>query len=119
MVNVTGGPGHTVVPFVNVGVMDMVAVTGEVPGFVAVKEGRFPVPEAARPILILLFVQAYVVVPPVFTVVNVTADVAEPLHTNISAGLLTCPAGLYTTVTSSLVLQKTPFLRVHLSTYEP
>ncbi len=55
---VTGGPGQLSVPFVNVGVMVMVAVTGAVPGLVAVNDGRLPVPEAASPILILSFVQA-------------------------------------------------------------
>ena len=58
MVNVIGGPGQMVGPFVYVGVIVTVAVIGEVPGLVAVNEGRLPVPEAASPIAILLFVQA-------------------------------------------------------------
>lgn len=58
IVNVSGGPGHTVGPFVNVGVMVIVAEIGDVPGFVAVNDGKFPVPEAISPMLILLFVQA-------------------------------------------------------------
>jgi hypothetical protein len=36
----------------------MVAVIGEVPLFTALKEDIFPVPLAARPILVVLFVQA-------------------------------------------------------------
>lgn len=58
MVNVTGGPGHTVGPFVNVGVMVIVALIGEVPGLVAVNDGKFPLPDACSPMPILLFVHA-------------------------------------------------------------
>ena len=54
MVNVTGTPVH---PFA-VGVTVMVAVTGAVPVLVAVKEGMFPVPPAARPIEAVLLLQA-------------------------------------------------------------
>jgi hypothetical protein len=39
----------------------MVAVIGAVPGFVAVNEGTFPDPLAARPMAVLLFVQVNVV----------------------------------------------------------
>ncbi len=56
IVKVTGGPGQLNGPLVNVGVIVIVAVTGAVPGFVAVNDGRLPVPEAASPILILLLV---------------------------------------------------------------
>ena len=40
-----------------VGVTVIVAVIGEVPVLVAVKEGTFPVPLAAKPIVVLLLVQ--------------------------------------------------------------
>jgi hypothetical protein len=53
IVKVCDVPGQ---PFA-VGVTVMVAVTGAVPVFVAVKEVIFPVPLAARPILVVLFVQ--------------------------------------------------------------
>ena len=89
IINVTGGPGQTVGPLVNVGVLVIVADMGDVPGLVAVNEGKFPLLDAISPMPVLLFVHAYVVVPPVFTVVNVTGDVAAPVQTNISAGLFT------------------------------
>jgi hypothetical protein len=57
IVNVTGGPGHTVVPFVKVGVMVIVAEMGDVPGLVAVNEGKFPSPDACSPMPMLLFSQ--------------------------------------------------------------
>ena len=44
-----------------VGVTVIVAVIGEVVAFVAMNEGIFPVPLAARPIAVLLFVQVNVV----------------------------------------------------------
>ena len=53
--NVTGGPGQTVGPFVKVGVMVIVPVIGAVPGFVAVNDGKFPLPDACSPMPILLF----------------------------------------------------------------
>jgi len=46
MVKVMGGPGQMVGPFVNVGVMVIVAEMGDVPGLVAVNDGRFPLPDA-------------------------------------------------------------------------
>jgi D-ribose pyranose/furanose isomerase RbsD len=55
---------------VNVGVTTIVANIGDVPAFVAINAGIFPVPEAAKPIAVLLFVQEKVVVPPVFVVVK-------------------------------------------------
>jgi hypothetical protein len=55
--NVDGIPVH---PFA-VGITVIVAVIGEVVAFVAVNEGIFPAPLAARPIAVLLFVQVNVV----------------------------------------------------------
>jgi hypothetical protein len=57
MVNVFGVPVH---PF-TVGVTVIVALIGEVVAFVAVNEGMLPDPVAARPIVVLLFVQVNVV----------------------------------------------------------
>jgi len=75
IVKVLEGPEHGVPPFVNVGVTTIVALIGELPVFVAVNE-RLPVPEAFRPIAILSFVHAYVVVPPVLEVANGTVEAA-------------------------------------------
>ena len=56
IVNVTGGPGHTVGPLVNVGVMVIVADIGDVPVFVAVNDSVF-VPSVPSPIAVLELVQ--------------------------------------------------------------
>ena len=68
IVNVLVKPVHEVPPLVKVGVTTMVAVTGVVPVFNAVKAAILPVPLDARPMLVVVFVQAYVVVPPVLVV---------------------------------------------------
>ena len=44
-------------PFANVGVTVIVAVSGAVPALVALKLKLFPVPAAASPMDVLLFVQ--------------------------------------------------------------
>ena len=53
MVNVCAVPVHEP----KVGVTVIVAVTGEVPSFNAVNDAILPVPLAARPIDVVLFVQ--------------------------------------------------------------
>jgi len=58
----------------------IVAVIGAVPVFVAVKDPISPEPLDARPMDVVLFVHAYVVVPPLFVVVKFTADVLVLLH---------------------------------------
>ena len=58
----------------------IVAVTGAVPLLVAVKAAISPLPLAARPIDVLLFVQLYAVVPPVLVVAKVIASVDVVLH---------------------------------------
>ncbi len=78
------GPGQLVPPFENDGVTVMVEVIGAVPGLAEVKD-MLPVPLAASPVVVLLFVQLYVVVPPVFTVENAT-DTVEFLHTILLTG---------------------------------
>lgn len=57
MVNVETGPVH---PFAD-GVIEIVDVIAVVPAFVAVKEGKLVVPDAAKPIAVLEFVQVKVV----------------------------------------------------------
>jgi len=93
MVKVFVGPAQPIEPLVKVGVTTIVATTGDVPVLTAAKEAILPVPEAARPMLVVVFVHAYVVVPPVFVVPKVTAAVAVVLHTTWSAGWFTCPVG--------------------------
>ena len=73
----------------------MVAVTGVVPLLVAVNEGIFPLPFAARPIVVLLFVQVYVV--PDTKPEKLTADVAVLLQTTWLATLFTDGVGLIVT----------------------
>ncbi len=75
MVNVRGVPGQPLAE----GVTVMVAVTGVVPVFTPLKTGRFPVPEAAKPMAGLLLVHAKVL--PVTGPVKFTAVEGEPLHT--------------------------------------
>ena len=58
IVKVCGVPGQLAVPLVKVGVTVIVAVTGDVPPLVAVNDPMFPVPVAARPIDVVLLVQA-------------------------------------------------------------
>ena len=58
IVKLVDGPLQLTVPFVNVDVTVIVAVTGDVPVLVAVKAAMFPLPLAPRPILVVLFVHA-------------------------------------------------------------
>jgi hypothetical protein len=51
------GPGQLIPPPSKIGVKVTVAVAGLEPLFVAVKDGMFPVPEAFRPIDVVLFAQ--------------------------------------------------------------
>ena len=76
MVNVFAAPSQVAVPLVKCGVTVIVAVTGAFPVFTAVTPGRFPVPDAAKPMLVVLLVHEYVVVPPVLAVLNITGEVA-------------------------------------------
>jgi hypothetical protein len=59
-----------------VGVTVIVATTGVVPVFVAVNDGKLPVPEAANPIVRSLVVQEYVV--PVTELLKIMALETEP-----------------------------------------
>ena len=58
MVNVLLGPVHDTPSLVKVGVTVMVAITGAVPVFTATNDGILPLPLAARPIDVVLFVHA-------------------------------------------------------------
>ena len=57
MVKVLLGPAQPTAPVVKVGVTTMVATTGAVPVLTAVNEAIFPVPLAARPMLVVVLVQ--------------------------------------------------------------
>ena len=76
-----GIPLQVTPPLVYAGVTVIVAVTGAVPLLIAANEAMSPAPLAPRPIVVLLFVQLYTIVPPVVGELNVTAVVLPPLHT--------------------------------------
>lgn len=80
--------------FVYVGVTVMVAVTGAVPALTGVNTGKDPVPEAAKPIAGLLFVHAYVVVPPVLRVAKLIAVLAIAFTNVVLAGCAMVGTGL-------------------------
>jgi hypothetical protein len=83
-----------VVPFVKAGVTVIVPVNGPFVVFVAVNAAIFPVPLAARPIAVLLFVQLYTIVPPVVGLLKATAAVEPPLQTTWLGTAFTVAAGL-------------------------
>jgi hypothetical protein len=85
MVKVFAEPAQLTVPLAKVGVTVMVAVAGAVPILIALKFEMSPVPLAASPIDVVLFIHEKVVTPPVLFVVKAT-DVPEPLHTTWLAG---------------------------------
>jgi hypothetical protein len=57
MVKVLGVPSQLTPPLVKVGVTVMVATTGAVPVFTALKAPMLPVPEASNPIAVLSLIQ--------------------------------------------------------------
>lgn len=57
IVKLIAGPVHVTPPDVNVGVTVIVATRAALVVLVAVKPGIFPVPDAARPMPVLLFAQ--------------------------------------------------------------
>ena len=69
----------------------IVAVTGTLDAFSAVKLGILPVPDAARPILVLVLVQLYTV--PGTLPVKFTAVVADPLHSTCGNTAFTVGTG--------------------------
>ncbi len=74
--------------------------------FVVVKDAILPVPEAARPVVVLVFDQEYTVPATFNGLVNVT-DVAAPTHNVWFAGIATFGTGL--TVTTTLFVAEHPF----------
>ena len=72
----------------------MVATTGAVPAFAAVKEGRLPLPEAASPMEILLLLHVKVVVPTVPGVEKEMPGWLAPLQVTWLEAGLTWPWGL-------------------------
>ena len=70
----------------------MVAATAIVPKFVAVKDEISPLPVAPKPMLVLLFVQLYIV--PATAPAKLTTAVVVPLHKTWLAGCTTLGAGL-------------------------
>ena len=79
MVNVRGKPVQVTPAIVLLGMMVMVATTGLDEGLIAMKDGIVPVPEAANPIEVLLFVQLKIV--PVTNPVKGIGELGSPLHT--------------------------------------
>ena len=98
MVNVAGVP--TQAP--KAGVTVIVATTGAVPVFTAVKDAILPVPLAAKPMEGVLLVQLNVV--PGTEPVKVTAAVAVLLHTVWLAGCVTVGAPVVTLILSRKIL---------------
>ena len=74
-------PEQLTPPFVKVGVAITVAVTGAEPIFIPLNEAMLPEPLEESPILVALFVQAYVFTPPVLVVPKLIAETEAPLHT--------------------------------------
>ena len=87
-------PLQIIEPLSKCGVTVIVATTGDVPVFIALKEAISPVPDAARPTPGAEFIHVKVVVPPVLLVMKLTGAVGEPSQTTWSAGSFTCPVGL-------------------------
>ncbi len=71
----------------------MVAINGAVVVLAVVKMGRLPVPLAAKPMEGVLFVQLYVMVPPVVGLAKVTAVVAVALQNTLLATATTVAVG--------------------------
>lgn len=92
IVNVVLAPVQVIPPLVNVGVTVMVAVTGVLPALKAMNDGIVLVPDAPRPMLVLLLVQLYTV--PATGPARVIAVVVLPLHTVWLATVFTAGVGL-------------------------
>ena len=91
IVNVIAVPVQVVAPLVYVGVTVIVATCGVAVALVAVKLAMLPVPDAARPIVVLVLVQLYTV--PGTAPVKLTAAVAEPLHSTCGPTAFTVGIG--------------------------
>ncbi len=86
----------------------MVAITGAVPVFTAVNAAMFPVPLAAKPIEVVLFVQLYTIVPPVVRLAKVTADTVVALQTTLLATAVTVALGLTVILPVAVVVAAIP-----------
>ena len=79
------------------------AVIGEVVVLVAVKLEILPIPFAAIPIAVFVFIQLKVA--PGVELVKLAAGTVPPLHTTIFAGTVTVGVGLTVTVTVEAPVQ--------------
>jgi len=91
MVKVCGSPVHVIPAFVKLGVTVIVAETGALELFTAVKIGGFPIPLAASPIDGLLFVQLLTL--PTTLLMKSTIFVSSPLQMEIFCGTVTVGVG--------------------------
>jgi hypothetical protein len=96
-VNVSDGPEQETPPLINVGVTVIVDTTGLEFKLEVINVGIFPVPDAAKPIEVLEFVQLYVVNPTELAVEKDTL-VESPLQTTCEFGRFTWATGLTVTV---------------------
>ena len=92
----------------------IVATTAVVPVFKAVKLAIFPVPLAASPILVVLFVQLYAV-PGTADPVKLIAPVVVLLHLVIDVMPFTVGSGLTVITTSDVDAGHGELLIVHLN----
>ena len=87
----------------------MVAVTGDVLVFTAVKAGKLTVPLAAKPMEEALFVQLYTIVLPVVGLVKVTAAIDVAAQATLLAMAATVAVGFTVMVNVEAVpVQLTP-----------
>ena len=103
MVYEIGVPTQLTPPLVYVGVTVMVAVMGDAPALVAVNDGTFPAPLAARPMAVLLFAQLNVV--PLTELLNTVIPADAPLQYTWLATAFTVPAG-FTMIVKVLLVPK-------------
>ena len=115
------GPVQLTPPFSNIGVTVIVAITGFVPLFIAVKAEMFPLPEAAKPIEVKSFVQLNIVVPFILAVENSTKDVSNPFETIWFPIEFTWPVGftVISNVIGSPTLVSPPFSKLGVTTIVP
>ena len=78
----------------------MFAIIGSFVSLFASKPNMSPVPLAPNPILVLSFVQLYIVVPFSFAVLNTISAISSPLQTTIGSIPSTCAVGLTVIVNS-------------------
>lgn len=99
-----------------VGVTVMVAVIGEVPVFSAVKLGMLPLPLAANPIAVLLFVHVKLV--PATELLKAIPPVCTPAQNDCAEGAITSGAAL-TVIVLVAVVEPHSFVTVSEIVYVP